>query len=185
MQHGHNRVCAGDGFGHAEDGGVALERVGAESVEEELVERDGLGGEIEDGVRVHAEVRVRGRAAGGGDDFDLFDGRVDGFVVEASAPGAVIGGDCVCVPTRAPEFVGRVVAHVGAARAESILRGDAAHGDVQGMVGEEQVGASGNLLEREAFAALFETRTLRRGNRHGSRSPGRARRPLTVPAPRG
>ena len=101
---------------------------------------------------------MRSRAAGGGDDFDFLDGSVDGFEIEAGAPGAVIGGDSVCVPACAPKFVGCVVAHVGAACTESILRRDAADGDVQRMVGEEEISAAGQLFERETLAALFETR---------------------------
>jgi hypothetical protein len=50
------------------------------------------------------------------------------------------------------------VAHVCSARTESILRSDAADGNVQGMVGEQEFRAAGQLLQREVLAALLETR---------------------------
>ena len=100
-----------------------------------------------------AEVRLRRWTRRGGDDFEFLDGRVDSLVIEAGAPGGVFGGDGVGVPAGAPEFIGCVVADIGTAGAESILRGDAADGDMQRMIGEEQVGTPWDLLEREVLAA--------------------------------
>jgi len=50
------------------------------------------------------------------------------------------------------------VADISAACAETILRGEAAHGDMQRMIGEEELRASGDCLERKILTALLEAR---------------------------
>ena len=156
VEHGHNRVSACDGLRHAKDRSVGLERGWAEAVEEQLIERDGLRIEIEKRIGMHSELRLGRRTGGRGNYGDLFNRRVNGLVIEACAPGAVICGDGVRVPACSPKFIGREVANISAACAESILRGEAAHGDMQRMIGEEKLRASRDSLEREVLAALLE-----------------------------
>jgi hypothetical protein len=50
------------------------------------------------------------------------------------------------------------VADISAACAESILRGEAAYGDMQRMISEEKLRASGDCLERKILTVLLEAR---------------------------
>jgi len=95
------------------------------------------------------------------DGGDLFlDGSVDHLHVGSGSPGGVGGGDGVEVPAEAPGFVGRIVRDHGGAYAEAILRGDAAGGDVERMVGEEFDCAACGGFEAEGAAGFAEVAAL-------------------------
>ena len=145
---------AEDSFTHSVEGAAGFGGRGAETEEGEFVERNRLSVDVDDGVfGKFRQVGIDWRWSAE-PDADAVVGSMDEFQINTGAPGAVDGADGVGVPTRAP-IVGGFVAEIGDTGSKTVLRGDAADGDVNGLASEKFFGAIHEFGKVEATIAQF------------------------------
>src|SRR5271165_6103434 len=143
----HHSISAHDSLQLAKNRLARGSTIGTLPEKEKIVQVDALCVHVEDGVLPYGQLGFWRRSAGSGDNRYVLRRSVNDLHVSAGAPRCVAGADGIHVPAQTPIFVRSVMSNEGRSRAEAVVRRNAAHCDVQRMIGKERLSATEDAFE--------------------------------------